>query len=120
MQTLVHRVSIWYSRAADKSWECWRNLEFHGSRSTAENYRKRESGLAGFLVLTVHVLGCLSNRRDGCIQIHAVSGFNFVAGNGVRCPGLNSAKCAPLYTRNLDVTGNWVTGHSQMMFESRL
>src|SRR5262249_9450267 len=120
MQAVVHRVSIWYSRAADKSGECWRNLEFHGSRSSAKSYRKRESGFAGFLVLTVHVLVRLSHGRDGCVQTTAVYVSNFLTGNGEGGPGLDSTEYAPLDTRNLNVAGDGITGHSQMMFQCRL
>src|SRR5277367_6128043 len=118
MQPLIHGLSVWKSHPANKGRECWRNVEFHSQAQSAESYGERKSGFTGFFVLTVHVLGGLSHGRYGFVQANSVSGFDFIAGNGPRCPGLNSTECAPLDTRDLHVPGDGVTCHSQMMLQS--
>ena len=68
----------------------------------AEYNRQREPCFAGLLVLTVHVFRGLGQCQHGLIEADAMLSFDFIACNGIGCPGLDGPKRAALDTRNLD------------------
>src|SRR6516164_5927482 len=83
------------------------------SPRSAERDGEGEASLAGLLVLAVHVFGGLAQSRRRCVEIDAVPGRDFVAGDRVGGPRLDSPECAPLDARHLDVTGDRVARHAE-------
>src|SRR6476469_7789818 len=83
-----------------------------------KHYRLRETGLACFLVLAVHVSGSLAKCHYGFVEIHSVPRCDLVARDHVGCPCLDRTERASLDTRNLHVPGDRVTRHSEVMLES--
>src|SRR6185369_11100255 len=83
---------------------------------SAKDHGKSQTSFAGFLVLAVHVLGGLSQRQHGCVEIDAVSRRDLIAGDCIGCPSFYSTECTALNARNLHVPGDWVTCHAQVMF----
>src|SRR5215213_4273230 len=86
---------------------------------SAKDHRKRQAGLARFLVLAVHVLGGLGQSRHGFVETYAVTVCNLVAGDGIGCPGLDGAERTSFNARNLHVPGHRVAGHTEVMLEGR-
>src|SRR5436190_22990237 len=88
--------------------------------NSAKRYRKSQTRLTSLLVLAVHVFRRLSQRQNRRVEIDTMPRRNLVAGDRIRGPRFDCAKCTPLDTRNLHVTGDWIAGHAQVMFERRL
>src|SRR4030095_11101284 len=86
---------------------------------SAKRYGLGETGLAGFLVLAVHVFRGLGQGHHGGVEIDAVSRRDLIAGDRESSPSLDCAKRTSLDARNLHVTGDWVACHSQVMLQSR-
>src|SRR5258705_13402885 len=119
-QPLIHGFSVGQLHTADVRRERLCNVEFHSQAQSAESYRKRESSFAGLLVLTVHVLRGLSHRKDRGVQIDPMPAGDLIAGDYISCPCLDRAECASLDARNLNKSGHWIAGHSQVMFQCGL
>src|SRR5262245_54945167 len=82
---------------------------------SAEHYRLGEARLTCLLVLAVHLLGGLGQSRDGFVEVHSVPGRDLVAGDRISGPRFDRSECAPLDARHLDVTGDRVARHAEVM-----
>src|SRR5215213_4617849 len=86
---------------------------------SAKDHRKRQAGLARFLVLAVHVLGGLGQSCHRFVEAYTVTVCDLVAGDRISCPGLDGAERTSFNARDLHVPGHRVAGHAEVMLEGR-
>jgi hypothetical protein len=79
-QGRIHSFDVWHPQLADESGKRRRDFELHRVHPSAECHGDGQSRFAGFLVLTVHILGGLSHRRDRRVEVDPMSGFDLVSG----------------------------------------
>src|SRR5690349_4638950 len=82
---------------------------------SAKHHGNRQAGFAGFFVLAVHLLGGLGQRQDAFVETDAMPGLDLIAGDRVGGPGLDRAERTPLDAWHLHVTGDRVTGHTEVV-----
>jgi hypothetical protein len=63
-------------------------------------------------------LGGLGQCHHGLVEIDAVTGCDLVAGDHIGRPCLDRTERTSLDARNLDVTGDRIASHSEVMLQS--
>src|SRR3954467_2557252 len=86
---------------------------------SAENDGLGEASFAGFLVLAVHVSGGLGQSHDGGVEIDAVPGGDFIAGDRICGPRLDRPERTALDARHLHVTRDRIAGHAEVVLQRR-
>src|SRR6476646_7579551 len=83
------------------------------ARGSAEDQVLGEAGLAGLLVLGVHVLAGVGQGLDRGVEVDPVTRGDLVGRDHDRRPRLHGAERATLDARHLDVAGDGIAGHAE-------
>src|SRR5258705_9582279 len=88
--------------------------------TSAKRQGNSEASFGCLLVFRIHLLGGQRHGGNGRVEVHAPVFRNFVGGDQIAGPTLDSAERAALDTGYLDKPGNRIAGHAEMMFQRAL